>query len=66
VLAELPDHRNLNVTRDYYRVGEDCRRGAVDKVTAMQFDRHGNRIWTRCCRKYRIWTRCCRKYTSRT
>src|ERR1039457_1542429 len=26
-------------------VGEDRRRGAVDKVTAMQFDRHGNRIW---------------------
>ena len=45
VLAELLDHRNLNVTRGYYRVGEDRRRGAVDKVTAMQFDRHGNRIW---------------------
>ena len=39
------DHRNLNVTRGYYRVGEDRRRGAVDKVTAMQFDRHGNRTW---------------------
>ena len=45
MLAELLDHRNLNVTRGYYRVGEDRRRGAVDKVTAMQFDRHGNRIW---------------------
>jgi integrase len=45
VLAELLDHRNLNVTRGYYRVGEDRRRGAVDKVTAMQFDRRGNRIW---------------------
>src|SRR5487761_1232584 len=45
VLAELMDHRNLNVTRGYYRVGEERRRGAVDKVTAMQFDRHGNRIW---------------------
>ena len=45
VLAELLDHRNLNVTRSYYRVGEDRRREAVDKVTAMQFDRHGNRIW---------------------
>src|SRR6202034_2882465 len=45
VLAELLDHRNLNVTRGYYRVGEDRRRGAVDKVTAMQFDRHGNRTW---------------------
>ena len=45
VLAELPGHRSLNVTRGYYRVGEDRRRGAVDKVTAMQFDRRGNRIW---------------------
>jgi hypothetical protein len=26
-------------------VGEDRRRDAVDKVTAMAFDRHGNRIW---------------------
>ena len=39
------DHRNLERTRGYYRVGEDRRREAVDKVTAMQFDRHGNRIW---------------------
>ena len=34
-----------NVTRGYYRVGEDRRRAAVDTVTAMSFDRHGNRIW---------------------
>lgn len=45
VLAELLDHRNLNVTRAYYRVGEDRRRTAVDTVTAMSFDRHGDRIW---------------------
>ena len=45
VLAGLMDHRNLNVTRGYYRVGEDRRRDAIDKVTAMAFDRHGNRIW---------------------
>ena len=45
VLAELLDHRNLNVTRTYYRVGEDRRRAAVDTVTAMSFDRHGNRVW---------------------
>src|ERR1035441_6333695 len=45
VLAELLDHRNLNVTRCYYRVGEDRRRDAAGKVTAMSFDRHGNRIW---------------------
>ncbi|MDN5861731.1 MAG: site-specific integrase, partial [Pseudonocardia sp.] len=45
VLAELLDHRNLNVTRRYYRVGEHRRRRAVDTVTARSFDRHGNRIW---------------------
>jgi hypothetical protein len=45
VLAELLDHRNLNVTRRYYRIGEDRRRDAVDRVTALSFDRHGNRIW---------------------
>ncbi|MEU7864630.1 tyrosine-type recombinase/integrase [Nonomuraea sp. NPDC049141] len=45
VLAELLDHRNLNVTRCYYRVGEERRREAVDKVTAMSFDRNGNRLW---------------------
>jgi hypothetical protein len=27
------------------RVGEDRRRAAVDTVTALSFDRHGNRIW---------------------
>jgi len=26
-------------------VGEARRREAVDRVTAMQFDRHGNRVW---------------------
>jgi integrase len=45
VLAELLDHRNFNVTRSYYRVGENRRRDAVDRVTALSFDRHGNRIW---------------------
>jgi integrase len=45
VLAELLDHRNLNVTRRYYRVEEARRREAVDKITALSFDRHGNRIW---------------------
>ncbi len=45
VLAELLDHRNLNVTRRYYRIGEERRRDAVDRVTAFSFDRHGNRIW---------------------
>ena len=33
------------MTRRYYRIGEDRRRAAVDTVTALSFDRHGNRIW---------------------
>ncbi len=45
MLAELLDHRNLNITRRYYRVEEARRREAVNKVTALSFDRHGNRIW---------------------
>ena len=45
VLAVLMDHRSLNTTKHYYRVGEPRRREAVDRVAAMQFDRHGNPIW---------------------
>ena len=45
VLRELMSHRKLDTTSGYYRVGETRRREAVDRVTAMQFDRHGNRIW---------------------
>ncbi len=45
VLRELMDHRKLDTTRGYYCVGEARRREAVDRVAAMQFDRHGNRIW---------------------
>jgi len=45
VLAALMDHQRLDTTRGYYSVGEPRRREAVDKVTALQFDRHGNRIW---------------------
>lgn len=45
VLAELLDHRSYSVTRSYYRIGEDRRRDAVDKVTTLSFDRHGNRVW---------------------
>jgi integrase len=45
VLAELLDHRNLNVTKRYYRIGEQRRRAAVDSVTTLSFDRHGNRLW---------------------
>ncbi|WP_433257434.1 tyrosine-type recombinase/integrase [Streptosporangium sp. CA-135522] len=45
VLRELMDHRLLATTQKYYRVGEERRREAVDRVTTLQFDRHGNRIW---------------------
>lgn len=45
VLRTLMDHRELNTTQRYYRVGEARRREAVERVTVMQFDRHGNRIW---------------------
>jgi integrase len=45
VLRELMSHRKLETTSGYYRVGETRRRDAVDRVAALQFDRHGNRIW---------------------
>jgi len=45
VLRELMDHRQMDTTQTYYSVGEKRRRDAVDRVTAMQFDRHGNRVW---------------------
>jgi integrase len=45
VLRELMDHRLLDATRQYYRVGETRRRQAVERVAVMQFDRHGNRTW---------------------
>jgi hypothetical protein len=45
VLGELMDHRQLCTTQNYYRVGQQGRRAAVERVTAMQFDRHGRRIW---------------------
>ncbi|MFE2868811.1 tyrosine-type recombinase/integrase [Embleya sp. NPDC059259] len=45
VLAELMDHDSLESTRVYYRVKEVRLREAVDRVTTMQFDRHGTRVW---------------------
>ncbi|MBO0807354.1 MAG: site-specific integrase [Actinobacteria bacterium] len=45
VLGSLMNHVSLNTTKHYYRVGNDRRRDAVDRVAQMQFDRHGNRIW---------------------
>ena len=45
VLRELLDHLNFDTTRQYYRVGEKRRREAIDRLTAVQFDRHGNRTW---------------------
>ncbi|WP_433635516.1 tyrosine-type recombinase/integrase [Nocardia sp. CA-120079] len=45
VLSRLMDHVHLSTTQGYYRVGEQRRREAVERVTTMQFDRHGNRVW---------------------
>lgn len=45
VLRELMDHRKLDTTSGYYQVGATRRRDAVDRVAAMTFNRHGNRIW---------------------
>jgi hypothetical protein len=45
VLCELMNHRKLDTSKQYYRVGEQRRREAVDRVATMQFDRHGNRTW---------------------
>lgn len=39
------DHRAITTTQGYYRIGAERRREAVDRVTALQFDRHGNRVW---------------------
>ncbi|HET8659185.1 MAG TPA: hypothetical protein VFM55_09325 [Micromonosporaceae bacterium] len=39
------DHRVMDTSKQYYRVGEARRREAVDRLVALQFDRHGNRIW---------------------
>ncbi|MEU2793956.1 tyrosine-type recombinase/integrase [Streptomyces sp. NPDC007100] len=45
VLKELMDHRLITTTQGYYRVGAERRREAVDRVTALQFDRHGQCVW---------------------
>jgi len=42
VLGSLMNHVSLNTTKHYYRVGNTRRREAVDRVAALQFDRHGN------------------------
>ncbi|WP_336054322.1 hypothetical protein [Streptomyces sp. CA2R101] len=45
VLKELMDHPLITTTQGYYTVSTERRREAVDRVTALQFDRHGNRVW---------------------
>lgn len=45
VVRELLDHRKLDTTSSYYQVGQNRRRETVDRVAAMQFNRHGERIW---------------------
>ena len=47
VLRELLGHSTTTTTQIYYRVTEKRTREAVDKVSAFQFDRHGNRTWRR-------------------
>lgn len=47
VLRALMDHRHLSTTQVYYRVSQERRRKAVDRLSALQFDRHGNRVWRR-------------------
>ncbi|MFE1877359.1 tyrosine-type recombinase/integrase [Streptomyces sp. NPDC059496] len=44
-LKELMDHRQLNTTQRYYRVSDKRKREAVERVTTMQFDRNGSRVW---------------------
>ena len=39
------NHRKLDTTKGYYRVGEPRRRQAVEAVAALAFDRNGGRIW---------------------
>lgn len=34
----------LSSTQNYYRVSQDRRRDAVDRVVALQFDRNGTRV----------------------
>ncbi|MEU3147650.1 site-specific integrase [Streptomyces sp. NPDC006999] len=46
-LRALMDHRQIATTQRYYRLGEKRQREAVERVAAMQFDRHGNRVWRR-------------------
>ena len=46
--AALRRQRQHLVDRSFvsaYRIGHGRRREAVDRVAAMQFDRHGNRVW---------------------
>jgi integrase len=45
VLKDLMDHRQLQTSQAYYRIGQDRRREAINRVAVMQFDRHGNRVW---------------------
>ena len=45
VLAELLDHRSYSGDRVLLPDRRSRRRAAVDTVTALSFDRHGNRIW---------------------
>jgi hypothetical protein len=45
VLRELMGHDTISSTQAYYRISDQRRRSAVDRVAGHQFDRHGNRVW---------------------
>ncbi|GAB7188994.1 hypothetical protein ATKI12_8825 [Kitasatospora sp. Ki12] len=42
VLCKLMDHRSLDVTMGYYTVSQERRRKAVETVSGLASDRHGN------------------------
>jgi hypothetical protein len=45
VLRDLMGHDAISSTQVYYRISENRRRAAIDRVAVHQFDRHGNRVW---------------------
>jgi hypothetical protein len=44
-VAELLGHTSISSSQVYLHLGNTRRREAIDRVAALQFDRHGNRIW---------------------
>lgn len=46
VLQDLLDHSSADTTQVYYQVRRERLRDAVDRVTEMQFDAGGQRVWS--------------------